>query len=104
MKRKGEWPNPHTSWSILWGDKTVLTAPSATALIDRLGALQWEPCPRQVMRARLVDRAHAWTGVEIDEATSDEQFLRDLEGAGMFTLYEPTVYNDVTTTNRGRKA
>ena len=90
---------PVNGWSILWGDKTVLTAPNATGLLDRLAMLQWEPCPRHVMRARLVDRAKAWAGVDIDESTSDEQFLRDLEGAGMFALLEPIVYNDVTTTD-----
>lgn len=101
--RKHKWL-PTNGWSILWGDKSVLSAPSATGLIDRLAALQWEPCPRHVMRARLVDRAKAWTGADIDETTTDEQFLRDLEAAGMFTLLEPPgVYNDVTTTDQGRK-
>ena len=80
---------PGSTWSILWPDKSTLTALSARGILVRLGALQWEPCSVATMRARLVDRAFKWTGVSVSESTTDEQFLRDLSAAGMFALMEP---------------
>jgi len=76
-------------WCILWPDKTTLCADSATALIDRIAALQWDPCDHAQMRARLTDRAVVWTGITVAEDTDDAIFLMDLASAGMFALYTP---------------
>lgn len=94
---------PGSTWSVLWPDKSALSALTARGILVRLGALQWEPCSVATMRARLVDRAFKWSGVAVSESTTDEQFLRDLASVGMFALMEPfdpaspVVYNRETT-------
>lgn len=76
-------------WSLLWPDKSVLSADSAEQVIVRLAALQWEPCNVPQMRARLVDRAEAWSGIQLSEEVSDADLLRSLSSVGMFVLIEP---------------
>jgi len=77
-------------WSILWPDKSALSADTPEAIIDRLAQLQWtQPCTRAQMRARLVDRAEVWAGTEIIEAATDADLLRELSSVGMFALIEP---------------
>lgn len=77
-------------WSLLWPDKTTLTADSPEQIIERLAAVQWmQPCTRQQMRARLVDRAEVWAGIQVSEDLSDADLLRSLSSIGMFALIEP---------------
>lgn len=77
-------------WAILWPDGTVLSAETPSALLNRLAALQWEqPCTEAQLRARLTDRAKAWSGTVVNENLGDAQFLEALEGAGMFVLSTP---------------
>lgn len=83
-----------SQWSILWPDKSALSAPTATALLQRIASLQWEqPCSVAQIRARLVDRAKAWSGVAVNEEANDEDFLTELASAGMFALSEPIYPN-----------
>lgn len=91
-------------WSLLWPDKSVLSAESPRGILVRLAALQMDPCSVAQMRSRLVDRAEVWAGVRIAENTTDEQFLRDLADVGMFVLAEPfppIVYNHPTNPKTG---
>lgn len=85
-------------WSILWPDKSALSAPTATALLQRIASLQWEqPCSVAQIRTRLADRALVWSAVQVNEDLPDEDFLAALAGAGLFVLSEPMYdirYND----------
>jgi len=77
-------------WAILWPDGSVLSADTPGALLNRLALLQWEqPCTEAQLRARLVDRAKAWSGCIVREDLSDEDLLAALADAGMFALNTP---------------
>jgi len=77
-------------WAILWPDGSVLSADTPGALLNRLALLQWEqPCSEEQLRARLIDRAKAWSGVIVSEDLSDEDLLAALADAGMFALNTP---------------
>lgn len=89
-------------WALLWPDGSVLSADTAGGLLNRLAALQWDqPCNRAQLRARMVDRAKAWSGVVINEELGDEDFLAALADAGMFVLAEP--WNTTNPTNTKEK-
>lgn len=81
---------PEAAWSILWPDKSVLTAATPTALLDALASVQWNPCSRTHIKARLSDRASAWSGTDVDDTLPDDQFLLACEGAGLFVVMPPT--------------
>lgn len=81
-------------WSLLFPDKSAVSAPTALGILARIADMQMDPCSIPQIRARLVDRAFVWSGVMVSESTTAEQFLRDLSSVGMFALMEPpVVYN-----------
>jgi len=70
----------------IWPDGTELLATDAGDLLDRLGRLQWEPQDRDAMKARLADRAWAWSATPVDSLLPDDLFLVALEGAGLLVI------------------
>ena len=90
--------NPMLRFSLVWPDKTALSADTPEGLLDRIASLQWEqPCSRAQVRARLVDRAAAWAGINVNEETDDLTLLRNLAAAQMFVLFEPMPINPYIT-------
>ena len=77
---------PGTLVTVTWPDGSRSVGRTATELLDRLGAQQWEPCSRAAMKRRLSDRAWSWDGTLIDPELDDAAFLAVLTTSTMATV------------------
>jgi hypothetical protein len=75
----------HPALRLIFADGTAVAGPSATAILRRLGMIQWRQAGTAEMKALLAERVALWDGTLIDAALPDEEFLQAL-GTVPFTM------------------
>jgi hypothetical protein len=73
-------------FTVRWADGGSDTAPSATALLERIASQQMNPEDRANVKAALAWRAQQMFDAKLDVTLEDEQFLRAAAMMGMFQL------------------
>lgn len=78
------------SVTLAWPDGTEIKAADATDALARVGNLQWSPMDVPTIKARLSDRAWAWSKATIDPLLPDDEFLTALDASRLCAvIYGP---------------
>ena len=71
---------------LKWPDGTITRGETPEEVLTRIGNAQWNPVDRKTIMQMLSDRAWVWSGSAVDDTKPCDEFLHDLEQAGMFEI------------------
>lgn len=69
--------------AVLWPDNSMTVAGSAAGALERVAADQWRPMSVNRLKEVLSDRAWVWSSAAVDPTLDNDDFLDELERAGM---------------------